>query len=182
MIGNSNDETNFPHKLLLTDTQVSKILKAFANDSLVNMKLSKTQLPQIVQLGGFLFGPPPIIFGSPIPIKEMTSLLNSIKDSFKKELTNTGTKKLNNDILEDAGRNIIGKKIKKGISSIERSGITLTNNELKDIIKVIKSLEKRGTLLKGTSRKFSSQEGGFLNFFRQLMAAGLPLIKNVLTL
>ena len=58
----------------------------------------------------------------------MTSLLNSIKNSFKKELKNTGTKKLNNDILEDAGRNIIGKKIKKGISSIERSGITLTTN------------------------------------------------------
>ena len=31
MIGNSNDETNFPHQLLLTDTQVSKICKAFAN-------------------------------------------------------------------------------------------------------------------------------------------------------
>ena len=58
----------------------------------------------------------------------MTSLLNSMKNSFKKELKNTGTKKLNNDILEDAGRNIIGKKIKKGISSIERSGITLTTN------------------------------------------------------
>ena len=31
LIGNSNDKTNFPHKLLLTDTQVSKIRKAFAN-------------------------------------------------------------------------------------------------------------------------------------------------------
>ena len=27
LIGNSNDETNFSHKLLLTDTQVSKTLK-----------------------------------------------------------------------------------------------------------------------------------------------------------
>ena len=27
LIGSSNDETNFPHKLLLTDTQVSKIRK-----------------------------------------------------------------------------------------------------------------------------------------------------------
>ena len=33
LIGGSNDKTNFPHKLLLTDTQVSKIRKAFANDS-----------------------------------------------------------------------------------------------------------------------------------------------------
>ena len=33
LIGNSNDETNFPHKLLLTDTQILKIRKAFANGS-----------------------------------------------------------------------------------------------------------------------------------------------------
>ena len=30
LIGNSNYETNFLHKLLLTDTQVSRIRKAFA--------------------------------------------------------------------------------------------------------------------------------------------------------
>ena len=30
VVGDSNDETHFPHKLLLTDTQVSKICKAFA--------------------------------------------------------------------------------------------------------------------------------------------------------
>ena len=38
--GDSNDENNFPHKLLLT--QVSKLCKAFANGSSANMKLSKT--------------------------------------------------------------------------------------------------------------------------------------------
>ena len=31
MIGNSNDESYFPHQLILTDTQVSRICKAFAN-------------------------------------------------------------------------------------------------------------------------------------------------------
>ena len=30
LIKSSNDESNFPHKLLLTNTQVSKIPKAFA--------------------------------------------------------------------------------------------------------------------------------------------------------
>ena len=29
MIGDSNDEANFPHKLLLTDRQISSIRKAF---------------------------------------------------------------------------------------------------------------------------------------------------------
>ena len=54
MIGISNDENNFPYKLLLTNTQVSKICKAFANGSSVNIKLSKTQLRKIAQSGGFL--------------------------------------------------------------------------------------------------------------------------------
>ena len=31
MIGDSNDQTNFAHELLLTDRQVSSIRKAFAN-------------------------------------------------------------------------------------------------------------------------------------------------------
>ena len=54
MIGDSNDETNFPHKLLLPDRQVSNIRKAFANNTSTNIKLSKTQLSEMVQLGGFL--------------------------------------------------------------------------------------------------------------------------------
>ena len=41
-------------------------------------------------------------------------------------------------------------------------------------MKAIKSLENRGILLKGTTRKFTSQEGGFLNFLKPLMIAGLP--------
>ena len=41
-VGDSSDEYNFPHKLLLTNTQVSNLHKAFANGSLANIKLSKT--------------------------------------------------------------------------------------------------------------------------------------------
>ena len=54
MIGNCNDETNFPHKLLLTNAQVLKLRKALANNSSTNIKLSKTQLSEIGQSGGFL--------------------------------------------------------------------------------------------------------------------------------
>ena len=54
MIGGSNDETNFPHKLLLTDRQVLSIRKSFADNSSANIKLSKTQLSKMVQSGGFL--------------------------------------------------------------------------------------------------------------------------------
>ena len=38
-----NNETNFPHELLLTDRQVSNLRKSFANNSSADIKLSKTQ-------------------------------------------------------------------------------------------------------------------------------------------
>ena len=126
-------ETNFPHKLFLTDTEVSKVHKAFENGSWANIKFSKTQFSKIVQFGGFLFGPP--------TLPEITSLVNPIINSFVKELKNTGTKKLNIDILVDTWLNIIDKKIKNGISLIKVSWITLTNNEMKYLIKVFEPLE-----------------------------------------
>ena len=51
---NSNDENSFLHKLLLTNTQVSRLGNVFANGSLANIKLSKTRLHKIAQSGGFL--------------------------------------------------------------------------------------------------------------------------------
>ena len=54
MIGNSDDATNFPHKLLLTNRQVANLCKAFANHTSTDFKLSKTQLSNMIQLGGFL--------------------------------------------------------------------------------------------------------------------------------
>ena len=54
MISNSNDNANFPHELLLTDRQVSSIRKAFTNNSLIDIKFSKTQLSKLIQWGGFL--------------------------------------------------------------------------------------------------------------------------------
>ena len=43
-----DNETNFPHKLFLTDRQVSNIRKAFADNSSADIKLSKTQLSKII--------------------------------------------------------------------------------------------------------------------------------------
>ena len=57
------------------------------------------------------------------------------------------------------------------------SGITLRSNKIKDLGKVIESLENRGILL----NKTTSQEGGFLHFIRPLMTPALPLMKKVLT-
>ena len=54
MVGNSNDNTNFPHELLLTNRQVENIPKAFANHLSTDVNLSKTQLSKMIQSGGFL--------------------------------------------------------------------------------------------------------------------------------
>ena len=54
MTDNSNDKSNFPHKLLLTNMEVSMLFKAFANNSSVDIKLLKSQLYEIEQSGGFL--------------------------------------------------------------------------------------------------------------------------------
>ena len=52
-LGDSNNENNFSHKLLLTSTQVWRFCKVFANGSSDNIKLSKIQLHKIGQSGGF---------------------------------------------------------------------------------------------------------------------------------
>ena len=49
MISSSNDNTNFPHELLLTNRQVAYIRKAFAKNTSTDIKLSK-----MIQSGGFL--------------------------------------------------------------------------------------------------------------------------------
>ena len=54
MIGNSNDETKFPHKLLLADRQVANLCKAFANKSSTDIMLSRTELSKMIQPGGLL--------------------------------------------------------------------------------------------------------------------------------
>ena len=127
------------------------------------------------QSGGFLlplFGP-------------LMKTINSMPNSYKKELKNIDLKNIDpknvDNLLADTGLSITGKKVKKGISAISVSGITVANNKIKDTIKLIRSLENRGILLKGTTKKVSSQDTGFLNFLRPLMTTDLPLIKDVVT-
>ena len=52
MIGNSDNEGNFSHKLLLSNRQVANIRKDFANHISINIKFSKAQLTKM-QKGGF---------------------------------------------------------------------------------------------------------------------------------
>ena len=69
-------------------------------------------------------------------------------------------------------------ELNKKFKTSEGSRIMLTNNELKDIIKVIKYLENRRILLKQTTDKVINQKG---NLFSSSMEVGLPLTNSVLT-
>ena len=68
MIGDSNDESNFPYKLLLTNRQVLNIRKASANNSSADIKFSKIQLSKMVQLGRFLGRLPGPLFKTGLPL------------------------------------------------------------------------------------------------------------------
>ena len=157
LIGRSNGETHFPHKLLLTTTQVSKICQA--NGSSANIKFSKTQLSTLIQSGAIICDTP--IFGNILlsVAKKGTDIARNLRKHFLAKQIDT----FNQEYITGKGWEI-----------------TLTNNEIKDI-KVIKFLENRGILLKGTTRKITGLEGGFLNFVRSLMTAGFTLMKSLLT-
>ena len=113
LIGNFNDGTNFLHKLWLTNIQIRKICKAFANGSSATVNFSKTLLSKMIQVGVFA------LCELTAPFIRGLSLL---------------------------------------ISSITDSGITLANNEIKDIMKISKSLENRESLLKGTKKLLVKKE------------------------
>ena len=79
VLGDFNDENDFPHKLLLTNTPVLRLRKAFANGSSANIKLSKARWHKKGQSGGFLsiiLGPL-VKTGFPLIINVLAILANS---------------------------------------------------------------------------------------------------------
>ena len=140
----------------------------------------------MVIIGGFITGgfiTDPSIFVLPVVSDISMTLIKrffSLAISIAKESKSLGAKKINNALVDAWLTSLLGIKIKRGISSITDSEITLTNNETKDIMNVIKSLENKGILLKETTTKITSQERRFLNFLRPFVTAGLPLMESAL--
>ena len=170
MLGDSNDKTNFPHELLLTDTQVSSIHKAFANNSSVDIKFSKALLSKMIQSGGFLgklLGP---LLKTRLPLMKnvITPLVQSVLIS------------LGLTAAASAADAAIHKKI---LGSGSHTTLIISNNEMEDLIKIIKSLEDSGLLLKGVTEsvqnEIKEQKGGFLSMF--LGTLGASLLGNLLT-
>ena len=164
-----DNETNFPHKLLLTNRQVANLSKAFANHLSTDVKLSKTQLSKMIQPGGFLgrlLGP---LLKTGLPL-----IKNVIKPLAKSVLIPLGLTAAAS--AADAG-------IHKKILGSGNTTLIISNNEIEDIIKIVKSLEDSGLLLKGftetVQNEVKEQKGGFLNML--LGTLGASLLGNILT-
>ena len=79
--------------------------------------------------------------------------MNDIENNYRKKKDVPKSKKDLQNFLVDAGVNVLSKNNKNKLSLIALSRITLRNNEITDIAKVISSLENRGILLKKTTTK-----------------------------
>ena len=146
MIG--DNETIFPNKLLLTNTQVSNLRKAFANHSSADSKLSKTQLSKMIQSGGFLGR----LLGSLLKIG-LSLIKNVIKPLAKSVLISLGLTAAAS--AADAG---IHKKILGSVHNHPSpTTLIISNNEIKDIIKIVKSLEDSGLLLEGATETVQNE-------------------------
>ena len=133
MIG--DNETDFSHKLLLTNRQVSNLCKAFANHLSTDIKLSKTQLSMMIQSGGLLGR----LLG-PLLKTGLSLMKNVIKPLAKSVLIPLGL----TAAASAAGTGIHKKILGSGNMTI----LIISNDEIGYIIKTVKSLEDSGLLIK----------------------------------
>ena len=127
IIGSFDDDTNFPHKLLLTNRQVANLCKVFANNSSADIKLSKTQLSKIIQWGWFfskLLGP---LLKTGLPL--MANVIKPLAQSFLIPLGLTAAAS-----AVDAG--IHKKELGSGNTTL-----IISNDEIEDIIKRLNLLK-----------------------------------------
>ena len=163
MIGDSNDETNFSHELLSTDREVSSIHKAFSNNSSTNIKFSKTQLSKMVQSGGFLGKLLGLLLKTGLPlIKNVTTPLA------KSVLIPLG---LTAASAADTGIH------KKTLGSGGHATLIISNKDMADLIKIVKSLEDSGLLLNGVTESVKNevkeQRERFLSMLFGILGASL---------
>ena len=141
VVGKSNDENNFPHKLLLTNTQVSKVLKAFENGSTANIKLSKTPFKKIEQLEGFL--------GRLLEpfVKPVLPLIGNVLKSLAKSVLT----------LLELTAGATGVVIHNKMFGSGMTVLIISNEEMNHIMKIVKSLEETGLLKKGVSETIKNE-------------------------
>ena len=149
MVGNSDDEASFPHKLFLTNRQILSLRKAFNNHTSADIKFSKAQLTKMQKDGFLRFLAPLLKSGYPL-------LKSVIKPLGMFGLTAAAS-------ATDAAIN------KKILGSGNHTTLIISNYDMEDLLKIVKSLEDSGILLNGITEivknEVKEQEGGFLIYF-----------------
>ena len=163
IVSNSNNESNFPHKLLLTNRQILSLGKAFANHASVDIELSKAKLTKM-QKGGFLkFLMPLLKSGSPL-LKFVVKPLGILGLTAAASATDAA----------------INKKI---LGSGNHTTLIISNDDMQDLLKIGKSLEDSGILLDGITETVKNEvkelKGGFLSML--LGTLGASLLGDLLT-
>ena len=158
------NKSEHPHELLLTTRQNTKLRNAISNNSATNINLSKAQIKKIIESGTFL-----------------GKLLSNLAGPLMKV-----TLPLAKNVLAPLGLATSMSAIDGSIQKkIHDSGVKLIieQNDMKDIMKIIKALENSGILLKGVSKTIKNetkeQRGGFLSML--LGTLGASLLGNLLT-
>ena len=161
VVGDSNDENNFPPELLLTNTQVPRLRKTIANGSSANIKLSKTQLHKIGKSGEILGGILGPLLKSGLPL-----IRNAHKPLAKSGLILLGLTTAAS--ATDAG--FYKKMFGSGTTTL-----VISNEEMNNIMKIIKPLEESDLLIKGVSKtnknEAKRQKGGFLRILLGTLGA-----------
>ena len=181
MVVNSNDNTNFPYELLLTNRQVSNLRKAFAKNTSTDIKLPKTQLSKMIQSGGFLgrlLGP---LLKTGLPL--MKSVIKPLAKSVLVPLGLTAAAS-----AADAGihKKVLGsgeRPLDLALPHNNNATLIISNDEMDDILIIVKSLEDSGVLLKGVTEtnqnEAKEQRGGFRGML--LGTLGASLLGDLLT-
>ena len=147
---------------MFTNKQVANIRKAAANYTSVDIKLSKAQLTKMQKSGFLRFLAPLLKSGFPL-LKSVIKPLGMLGLAAAASATDAA---INQKIL-GSGNHIT---------------LTSSNDDMQDLIKIIKSLEDSGILLDGITEtvenKVKNQKGGFLSML--LGRLGASLLRNVL--
>ena len=159
-----DNETNFPHELLLT------------NHASTDIKLSKSQLSKMIQSGGLLgrlLGP---LLKTGLPL-----IKNVIKILAKSVLIPLGLTATASAAYAGIHKKILGSE--NPSSSHNNTVLIRSNDEIEDIIKIVKSLEDSCLLLKGVTEtvqnEVKQQKEGFLSMLLSTLVASL--LGNLLT-
>ena len=163
MVGNSDDEINFPHKLLLTNRQTLSLRKAFNNHTSADIKFSKTQLTKMQKRVFLKFLMPLLKSGLPL-LKSVVKPLGMLGLTAAASATDAAINKI-----------ILG--------SGNHTTLTISNNDMQDLLKIIKSLEDSGILLNGITEtvknEVKEQKVVFLSML--LGTLGASLLGDLLT-